>query len=232
MTTAADPVAAHVDELRRVLHGPDSVKRSMIAEVRDGLRDAAAAYRDGGLDPHRAAHHAVRDFGTAREVAPLLQEELTARQGRATALLLVLAFPGLQLGWSLVWMHGVTWWTTAPPAMVGLARLQDVSSVVVGIAGLALLVATFRRGVAPRWVTALAGTTATIGAVVCGATATVMNVASGDQAVRVLTTEPLAVIAVVASGVMLALVIRSAARSLRAAHATGRSDEGSDPQVG
>jgi hypothetical protein len=231
VTAAVDPVAAHIAELDRLLRGPGAVKRSMIAEVRDGLHDAAAAYRAGGLDPESAAATAVRDFGTVREVAPLMQEELTARQGRSTALLLAVTFPALLVGWDLLWMRGVSWWSAAPDTVAGLARLLDVTSAVVAAVALALLVGTSRRSAAPRWITALAGITAVTGAVVSGGTSIVMNLASWQQASQVLATEPLAVVARVASGLALVLVVRSAVRSLRVSLAPGRSDQRPDVQV-
>jgi hypothetical protein len=232
VSVTADPVAVHVAELDRVLRGPGAVKRSMIAEVHDGLQDAADAYRAGGLEPLPAAAAAVRDFGPAREVAPLMQEELTARQGRATALLLAVSFPAMVVGWDLLWRSGVGWPGPAPAVVAALARVQDVASAGIAAAALVLLVATFRRSAAPRWTTALTGLTAAVGALVCGGTAIVMNLAHAQQAGIMLSTRPLTLVAVVVSAVVLVLVIRSAVRSLRAAWASARSDQGADPQVG
>ncbi|MHA6627796.1 hypothetical protein ACU61A_20355 [Pseudonocardia sichuanensis] len=232
MTAAADPVAVHVAELDRLLRGPGTVKRSMIAEVHDGLQDAADAYRAGGLEPLPAAAAAVQDFGPVRAVAPLMQEELTVRQGRATALLLALVFPAMVLGWDLLWSSGIGWPGPAPAVVAALARVQDVASFGIAAAALALLVATFRRSGAPRWITALAGLTAATGALVCGGTAIVMNLAHARQAGLMLTTRPLALVAVVVSALVLVVVVRSAVRSLRVAWASPRSDQGAHPQVG
>jgi hypothetical protein len=232
MTIAADPVAAHVAELERMLRGPGAVKRSMIAEVHDGLHDAAEAYRAGGLDPQRAAATAVRDFGTAREVAPLMQEELTLRQGRRTAILVAVSFPAMLVGWDLLWMYGEGGlWSAAPNTVAGLARSVDVASGLAGAAALALLIGTFRRRVAPRWITVLAGLTAATGAVFCGGAALVMNLVNRRHAGDVLATSPLTALAVVASAVAIALVIRSAVRSLRVAYAPARSDREPDPPL-
>ncbi|OZM82008.1 hypothetical protein [Pseudonocardia sp. MH-G8] len=232
MNRIADPVASHVAELDRMLHGPGTHKRSMIAEVHDGLQDAADAYRAGGLEPLPAAAAAVQDFGPVREVAPLMQEELTVRQGRATALLLAVTFPAMVLGWDLLWQSGVGWPGPAPAVVAALARVQDVASFGIAAAALALLTATFRRTAAPRWITALTGLTAAGGALVCGGTAIVMNLAHAEQAGLMLTTRPLALVAVVASAVVLVVVIRSAVRSLRVAWTSTRSDQRADPQVG
>jgi hypothetical protein len=218
MTIAADPVDAHVAELDRMLRGPGAVKRSMIAEVHDGLRDAAEAHRAAGLDPRRAAATAVRDFGPACEVASLMQEELTARQGRSTLLLVAVTFPAMVLGWDLLWMSGAGGlWSAAPDTVAGLARVVDVGSGLAAALAFALLLATFRRGIAPRRITTLAGLTAASAAMFCGGASLVMNLANRRHAGEVLASNPLAVVAVVASGVAMVLVLRSAVRSLRAA---------------
>jgi hypothetical protein len=233
MTVAANPVAAHVAELDRMLRGPGPVKRSMIAEVRDGLHDAAEAYRAGGLDPQQAAAAAVRDFGTAQEVALLMQEELTVRQGRSTALLVAVTFPVMVVGWDLLWMSGAGGlWSAAPNAVVGLARFMDVASWLVTAVAFTLLLGTFLRRVAPWRITTMIGLTAATGAAFCGGAALVMNLVNRRHAGAVLATNPLAALAVIASGVAFALVLHSAICSLRTAHRPGRSDQRPDPQVG
>lgn len=101
--TTVDPIAEYVVALRRALHGPRRTLRCMVAEAHAGLADAAAAYRDGGVAPERAAVLAVRDFGPVAEVAPEFQDELTARQGRWAAILLAVVFPAMLFGWDLLW---------------------------------------------------------------------------------------------------------------------------------
>jgi hypothetical protein len=232
VTTAVDPIRAHVAELDRMLHGPGAMKRSMIAEVRDGLEDAVAGYREGGLDPQRAATAAVRDFGSVREVAPLLQEELTARQGRRTAQLLVVAFPAMLFAWDLLWTTG-NGWSARPPAVVFvLARAIDNLTVLITAAALVLLLATFRRCPLPRWITRLTGLVAALGVVGCAGMSVVMNLLNPHQAGEMLATQPAVVLVGVLSMGTSALVARSAARSLRVASTSRRSEQGADPQVG
>lgn len=231
MTAAVDPVGAHVAELDRVLRGPAAVKRSMIAEVRDGLADAVAGHLDRGLDPQRAAAAAVREFGSVRQVAPLLQEELTARQGRRTSLLLVVTFPADLLAWDALWMTGHGW--SAPPtaAVTALARATDVLTVLITAAAFVLLLATFQGHPLSRWVTGLTGLLAALGVVGCGGMSVVMNLLMpGDGGPLPVTPATGLVIAftVVVGG----LVTRSAARSLRFARASRGSGQGADPQVG
>lgn len=59
-----------------------------------------------------------------------------------------------------------------------------------------------------------------------------MNLANRRHAGEVLATNPLAVVAVVASAVTMALVLRSAVRSLQIALFSGTSDQRPDPKVG
>jgi hypothetical protein len=220
----ADPIAAHVASLERALRGPARTRRSMIAEVRDGLHDAAAAHRSGGLDPHRAAAQAVRDFGAVHEVAPLIQEELTARQARWAALLLAAAFPALVEGWDLLWVFTGDWKPApTPPVVLLLAGTQDTVSYTIAVAALVLLAATFRRTMPPRWITAAVGLIGALGAVACLCMSTAMWVANAPAAASIVATHPLGLPVIAGTFVLLGAVFRSAARSLRVARRCPRS---------
>lgn len=215
---AADPVARHVAELERALHGPGRVRRSMIREVRDGLHDAVAAYRERGLDHERAAEQAVRDFGPIRDIAPQLQDEMAARQGRLTALLVMVTFPGLVLAWDVLWRWGPdTGHNPVMPLTVALARVVDVAALVAGVAGVVLLAAGFHRAAPPRLVTRLAGGVACVSAVICTGAAVLMNLASGPAAAAVLATNPYMLPASVVSGLLFVVVVWTAVRALRMA---------------
>jgi hypothetical protein len=232
MTVALDPVSAHVAELDRVLRGPGAVKGSMIAEVRDGLQDAAMAYRAGGLDPAQAAAAAVRDFGEMREIAALLQDELTARQGRRTAQLLVVTFPAMLLTWDLLWKAGAGWSTPPPAAVAVLARAVDVTTVLITAAALVLLLVTFRSRPLAGSVTGLTGLVAALGVLGTGGLSVVMNLLHPHHSGATLAAHPAVAVVIVATTATAALVTRSAIRSLRVARASRRSDQGPDPQVG
>jgi hypothetical protein len=223
VTAAADQVSAHVAELDRVLRGPAAVKRGMIAEVRDGLADAVAGHRDRGLDPQRAAAAAVREFGSVREVAPLLQEELTARQGRRTAQLVVVTFPATLAAWDALWKAGNGW--TAPPTatVAGLARAVDVMAVLITAAAIVLLLVTFRDSRLPRWITGMTGLVAALGVVGCGGMSFVMNLLTPHLAGEMYATNPVTAVVLTVTVVGAGLVTRSAARSLRFARASRRS---------
>jgi hypothetical protein len=214
-------IAAYVGALGRALHGPRRTRRCMVAEARAGLSDAAAAYREGGVAPERAAALAVRDFGTVPEVAPSYQDELTARQGRWSAVLFALVFPAMLLGWDLLWSSGAVRREPAvtPDLVKLLAAVQDVLTVVVAVAALALLVTTFRRAMSPRRLTNAIGMTGAVGAVLCGGTSVAMNVAGGRSTVDLLARSPAAVAAFAVSGVVMALLVWQGVRTLRVARA-------------
>jgi hypothetical protein len=217
-----DLLDRHVAALGAALRGPDALRRDVLAEVRDGLQDAAQAYRSRGRAPADAAAVAVAEFGPVDDLAPLYQAELTTAQARRTALVVVLLFPALLLGWDLLWSAGLAWPATGspPPAAVPLlARVQDVLSA--GAAGLGLLVllATLRRSVRPRLLAGAAAAVGLLGALLCVGTAVAMNLAHGPATLAMLTTNPAALPAFAASAAAAATVCVSAARTLRLARA-------------
>lgn len=98
---ARTAIEDHLAALDTALYGPVRAKSRMLAEVRDGLADAADAYADA---PSRAAAaaRAVRDFGTVEEVGPSFQRELTIAQARQTARVVALIVPFLMACWYLL----------------------------------------------------------------------------------------------------------------------------------
>jgi hypothetical protein len=167
-----------------------------------------------------------------REVAPLLQEELTARQGRRTAQLLVVTFPATLISWNALWMAGNGWTTPPAPTVAALARAVDVLAVLIALAAAVLLTTTFRNTPLPRWVTGLTGLVAAFGVAGCGGMSLVMNLLKPHAAGELYATNPATAVVLTATAVSAGLVTRSAARSLRFARGSRRSDEGADPQVG
>jgi len=215
----ADPINHHLSALAHALRGPRRTRRSMLDEARAGLLDAAEAHQDAGLSPEQAATRAVRDFGAVGEIAPSFQEELTARQGRLAALLFAVVFPGMLVGWGLLWSTGlVRRDPTAVSELVRvLSRLQDMATVLIAIAAVVLLAATFLRTVPPRPVTRAIGLTGTAGALVCGGISVAMCVAGGRSTTTLLTTNAAAVAAYTASAVVLTVIIWHSVRTLRVA---------------
>jgi hypothetical protein len=216
---STDVITAHVSALERALRGPRRTRRDMVSEARDGLRDAAAAYRDGGYPAEEAAVLAVRDFGDVREIAPEFQYELTARQGRLSALLFALVFPAMMLAWDLFLRVTDARHITGPPTpLVGvLSRIEDVATLVIGAVALSLLAASFRRAVSVRRLTHAIGLTGIAGAVLCAGLALAMNMAGNRVAVERSTAIPAGIGAYVGSAIVMVLIIWQSLRTLRVA---------------
>jgi hypothetical protein len=217
----SDPISTHVSALELVLHGPRRTRRGMISEARAGLRDAEAAYREGGYPAEAAAASAVRDFGTVREIAPEFQDELTARQGRWSAVLYALVFPGMMLSWDLFWSFGWTRESAGPAsqAVIVLARIEDAASLAIGAAALAVLVLSFRRSVPAHRLTRAIGIIGAVGAMLCGGLALVMNVAGTHKAAVYILTHPVSIVPYAGSALMMVLIIWQSHRTIRVANA-------------
>jgi hypothetical protein len=222
MTTATHPVPPgpspvdeHVAALGRALRGPVKARRGIVREVRDGLEDAVDAYRRAGRDDRDAARLAVRDFGRIPDVAPLYQDELTAGQGRRTAVLLAVGVPALVLGWGLLWSSGLAVGTPGPPAVQELARVQDIAGAIIAAIAAVLVVLTSRRSTAPRRAALAAAVTAVATIVVCGGAAVAMAVLNGPAAWERFTSQPAGAFAYLVSATMVVLMNRSALRTLR-----------------
>ena len=89
----------YLGELDRRLHGCGRFKADLLEEARDGLHDAADAYRAGGWSDEDAQRRAVADFGPAAVVARDYQAELGMLSGVRTLWKLVLGVPAMQIAW-------------------------------------------------------------------------------------------------------------------------------------
>ncbi|ADJ42873.1 hypothetical protein AMES_1051 [Amycolatopsis mediterranei S699] len=92
-------IDAYLGELDRRLHGCGRFKADLLEEARDGLHDAADAYRAGGWSEEDAQRRAVADFGPAAVVARDYQAELGMLSGVRTLWKLVLGVPAMQIAW-------------------------------------------------------------------------------------------------------------------------------------
>jgi hypothetical protein len=218
--TATDLVEAHLRDLGARLRGPARERRDLLAEARAGLHDAVDAHRRAGADPVTAQRAALAEFGSPAELVPAYQEQLVAAQGRRTALLLAVAFPGLMLGWDVMWANGAGWAGPPSTAVRTIAGAQDVLSVVIGLVAalsLALLVRCARRRTDPRATVRLVGLLGAGGALVCAGSSVVMNVlpsADGSPAAAAVLW-PVALPAYLASVLAVVLVLRSVTRTIR-----------------
>ncbi|MEO3807526.1 permease prefix domain 1-containing protein [Sphaerisporangium sp. B11E5] len=149
MMAGSGAIDDYVTTLARTLRGPGRLRRDMVAEARDGLEDAAAAYRDEGADPAAAERMAVAEFGPVAEIAPGYQDELAACEGRRTAAALFLVVPVVTVSWSLVWQ---IYPELPPPTYEGkpswfmpLARFLDFFQLTMGLLGATALLLLGRR---------------------------------------------------------------------------------------
>ena len=150
------PVELAVGRLDRRLRGPRRVRRDIVAEIRDGLHDAAAAHEDAGLDPAAAAHRALDEFGDLDAVARELQEELAVRQARRTALTVALAYMPLVFAWDLVWRFAPPEGPATSHGPEHLYRAMDLVQLAAAVVGAGLVIALRRRHIRLRLYDAVA----------------------------------------------------------------------------
>jgi hypothetical protein len=104
-------VERYVAGLGAALRGPHRAKADLLAEARDGLTDAADAYRETGMSTMDAERRAVADFGGLAEIVPGYQAELAVAQGRRTALLIAAGLVGVYACTRLAWPGDAAWLT-------------------------------------------------------------------------------------------------------------------------
>lgn len=184
MTSAVEQTVAALDAR---LRGPRRSRAGLLDEVRDGLLDAASAHHEAGLGADDAQRRAVAEFGDVDELAPLYQDELAAAQGRRTAALIAVAFPGMLLVWDAMWRTQAATmrsWPDMPAGAMLLPVLTDVVSVVGGMLALVTWLILGRAG--SRTGRRLTAALAVLGAVglllVLGMSATMLVLVLGDAA--------------------------------------------------
>ncbi|MEV7091354.1 permease prefix domain 1-containing protein [Amycolatopsis sp. NPDC051045] len=104
----------YLGDLDRRLRGCGRFKADLLAEARDGLTDAADAYRAGGWSDEDAERRAVADFGPAAVVARDYQAELGMLSGVRTLWKLVLGVPAMQIAWDYARILTFGEWTKLP----------------------------------------------------------------------------------------------------------------------
>jgi hypothetical protein len=97
------PIDTYVSDLARSLPGPRHVRRDLLAELRDGLADAAAAHHATGLNVHQAELLAVRENGSIAELVTDYRTELAAKSGQHTAMQLMTMLLACNVAWDLIW---------------------------------------------------------------------------------------------------------------------------------
>ncbi|KJK53914.1 permease prefix domain 1-containing protein [Streptomyces sp. NRRL F-4428] len=179
-TARVDPIEAHVAELAAVLRGTDRAKTRMLAELREGLLDAAAELAPGREPDDEAAREAVRQFGSVAELAPGFQHELTLVQARHTSGRILLLAPLLLPCWYVLAAAGPTAHGLPYAAQVLLAHLGGTAAAA-ALAAAAYLAATgplARRLATPARLPAVVAWTGTTAAVALALSAFTLTLAS------------------------------------------------------
>jgi hypothetical protein len=133
-------------------------RRGLLREVRDGLEDAADAYRRAGLEPEEAECRAVADFGDPALVAADYDSLRAARSGMLAALVLGPGYVAVLAAWLLGKALHPALMQLGPPNP--LAQVYDwlgVAAVVTALLGALGLRARARSGGSPRTPTRLIG---------------------------------------------------------------------------
>ncbi len=150
-------IEAYIGELERRLSGAARVKTDLLAEAKDGLTDAAEAYREGGIEEPEAERRAVADFGPADVIARAYQAELGLRRDIRVLWELIVGVPLLILAWDLARMLSADEWSRyggSTPGWyhraIGAADTVAALSPVVAIGGLVAARLLSRRRDGPR----------------------------------------------------------------------------------
>ncbi|WP_329104500.1 permease prefix domain 1-containing protein [Micromonospora sp. NBC_01699] len=183
MSTREAPIDHYLRLLGGRLRGPARLRRDLLTEVRDSLRDATEAYRECGLDPIAAQRRAVAEFGAPDRLAPAYQAELTAGQGRRLALLVALV-PVAMLTADLMWWQPPATTPSAPSGFLLLVQALDWASYAAG--ALALLALLLLGPAGRRWPIAPRGVVRPLAvvALVVGGLIWALGVFAGVNAVR------------------------------------------------
>ncbi|MFI9816931.1 permease prefix domain 1-containing protein [Saccharothrix variisporea] len=179
----------YVTALDRRLRGPGHLKRDLLAEARDSLEDAAAAYEAGGVDPAEARRRAVADFGPAEQIARDYQSLLALAHGARTLRTVLVVVPLVHVLWELNRQFWMGAWPDGETPLPGwyllVARANDWVVWVVAGAVLTALVAgrvLARRGMGTGRLARLAGgvAVAAVAAPLLGSLSIIVATASVD----------------------------------------------------
>jgi hypothetical protein len=134
---------AYLGEVEALLAGPRPWRVDVLAELRDGLEQAAEEYRARGFTAEEAARSAVADFGAPALVAAGFGREAAAVQARRVSGGLLATGPVVGGGWL------ATFAVTQPTLLDGLSgplRVMPLVGVVVAVAVSAALLASTAAG--------------------------------------------------------------------------------------
>ena len=150
-----DPIEAVVDRLDAELGGFGAHRAGVLAELRDGLEDAAAAYGGAGLPAPEARRRAVTDFGDPQHVVRHYRATDLGRRSQRTAALLGTGSVLVLTAWTLL---GLSQGQQLADSTVSGFGLITVVAALVGTVGWWSTRQVLRRGARPEWVaSAVAG---------------------------------------------------------------------------
>lgn len=93
MKDSVDSIPSFLQTVAAHLPGPGRHREAILAELQDGLLEAADAHQRGGREWNEAVRLALRDFGNAENLAASFRPELIIARVRRTALALFGATP-------------------------------------------------------------------------------------------------------------------------------------------
>jgi hypothetical protein len=160
----SDPIEAVVDRVDAELGGFGVRRAGVLAELRDGLEDAAAAYGGAGLPAPEARRRAVADFGDPEHVARHYRATDLGRRSQRTAALLGMGSVLVLTAWTLLGLSQGQRLTD--PTVSGFVLITVVAAVVGG-AGWWSTRRVLQRGAGPERV---ASTVAVAVLAICGFT--------------------------------------------------------------
>jgi hypothetical protein len=158
--TCRDPIDEHLARLAARLPLLPGRRRDLLVEARDGLEDAAEAYRGAGLGAREAAQRAVADFGTVDELTAHYANQLVTGSARTAAFVLGVGYAIILCTWGLLGR-------LAPDGQPRGSAMAASSFTWIGVLsiGVTILVGVTLRGQArrsqrtrgPAWAMGLAG---------------------------------------------------------------------------
>jgi hypothetical protein len=220
----AGPIDTYVAELARSLPGPRQVRRDLLTELDDGLRDAAEAHQASGLPAREAELRAVRENGPVADLVADYRSELAAKSGRQTAMLVAITLLASTTAWDLIW-YVVPNQGPALPAVAVLARVITwacvLCAVVCGL-GVGLLRLSGRRPLSVGLVNRMIVGTGLLSIAVVVGSSLSMNLINVDASGQVLERSAALTGLTVASVVAMAAAVRALLSTARTTYALDR----------
>lgn len=178
--SGTSPIETTVAGLNARLPRPTAGRRGILLEVRDGLEDAADAYRATGLDRFDAERRAVSDFGDLDRVAADFVAVRAVRSGTLAALFLGPGYVLVLAAWTVLMLAGPDGRSAPANPLATVYTWLGIAAVATSAAGaIGLRVQAVRNGSPRRW-TALLG----ISGLLAGTTALLVSYAISPWSLR------------------------------------------------